>query len=309
MLTDEQRAHWMEKGYVRVPDCFGEKEADWLLDNVWERLGMNPNDQSTWTKERINMPPQRRLHVKKLSPKAWAVILELIGGEDRINLERSEWHDAIIANLGAEEFRGDGWEPPQKLTNWHCDGDFYRHYLDSPEEVLNVFPVLSEEIRTHGGGTIIAPETVRMVAQQLAAHPEGIVTKEPGGTLLPGLECAKKIKQCTEFVELTGKLGEVIFVHPFMIHSASRNSLRIPRFITAPKIWLKEPLKYNRPADELSLVEKKTLKELDMESYDFKATGKRETWRTIRERDWDKVRMEEIERIKSSSQKGSRIPV
>jgi len=295
VLTEEQRAHFMEKGYVRVSDCFGQKEADWLLDNVWERLGMDPNDQSTWTKERINMPPHRTVHVKDLSPKAWAVILELIGGEDRINIERSHWHDAIIANLGSEEFRGDKWEPPKKLGNWHCDGDFYRHYLDSPEEVLNVFPVLSEEIKPHAGGTMIAPESVSMVAKQLADHPEGIITKGAAG-----FECAEKIQQCTEFVELTGKLGEVIFVHPFMIHSASRNSLRIPRFITAPKIWLKEPLKYNRPTEELSLVERTTLRALGKESYDFQIKGQRETWRTQREVNWDRVRVEEMGRIKAS---------
>ncbi len=250
------------------------------------------------------MPPHRKAHVKELSPKAWAVILELIGGEERMNMERTYWHDAIIANLGAEEFRGDGWEPPQKLAGWHCDGDFYRHFLDSPEEVLNIFPILSEEIQPHAGGTMIAPQSVRMIAQQLADHPEGIINERPGG-----LECAEKIKQCTEFVELTGKVGDVIFIHPFMIHSASRNSLRIPRFITAPKIWLKEPLKFNRPADELSLVEKMTLKALGKESYDFNIKGERETWRPQREVVWDKVRVEEAERIKLSSGKGSPISV
>lgn len=65
------------------------------------------------------------------------------------------------------------------------------------------------------------------------------------------------------FHEATGQVGDVYFLHPFMLHSASRNLLRNVRIITNPPVALKEPFQYNRPSrDEYSLVEAKTLKDL-----------------------------------------------
>lgn len=52
-------------------------------------------------------------------------------------------------------------------------------------------------------------------------------------------------------------------LHPFMLHSASRNLLRNPRIITNPPVALKEPFNYNRSdPSEYSLVEQKTLRDL-----------------------------------------------
>lgn len=56
-----------------------------------------------------------------------------------------------------------------------------------------------------------------------------------------------------------------------MLHSASKNHLRLPRIITNPPVSLNEPFNFNREnPDDFSLVEKKTLKELGVERLDFK---------------------------------------
>lgn len=71
------------------------------------------------------------------------------------------------------------------------------------------------------------------------------------------------MKSCGVFHEMTGEIGDVILLHPLMCHSASRNSLRIPRIITNPPVSLKEPFNFDRDdPSQYSLVEKKTLKEL-----------------------------------------------
>jgi hypothetical protein len=66
----------------------------------------------------------------------------------------------------------------------------------------------------------------------------------------------------SSFVEATGKVGDVYLMHPFTLHSASENLLRIPRIITNPPVCLKEPFNFDREDGKYSLVEKKTLKEL-----------------------------------------------
>lgn len=45
-----------------------EKAADFTRE-MWARLGMDPEDKSTWTKERINMPYTKLTPVDEFSPK------------------------------------------------------------------------------------------------------------------------------------------------------------------------------------------------------------------------------------------------
>lgn len=81
------------------------------------------------------------------------------------------------------------------------------------------------------------------------------------------------------FHEATGSVGDVYFLHPFMLHSASKNLLREVRIITNPPVALKEPFQYDRPdGEEYSLVEAKTLKELGKPEglKGWKITGPRE---------------------------------
>jgi hypothetical protein len=44
---------------------------------------------------------------------------------------------------------------------------------------------------------------------------------------------------------MTGNVGDVVLMHPLMVHSASRNSLRIPRIIANPPVALKETFEFD----------------------------------------------------------------
>jgi hypothetical protein len=85
------------------------------------------------------------------------------------------------------------------------------------------------------------------------------------------------IKSCETFHYLTGDIGDVVLMHPLMMHSASKNHTRIPRFITNPAVSLKEPFVLDRPDGNYSLVEKMTLKVVDKEGGlgDWRVTGER----------------------------------
>ena len=63
-----------------------------------------------------------------------------------------------------------------------------------------------------------------------------------------------------------------------MLHSASKNYLRIPRVITNPPVALKEPFNFDRENPKgYSLVEKKTLKALGVDQLDYQiATDRRQ---------------------------------
>lgn len=59
----------MDKGYVVIKEAFTkEKAAEWTK-MVWIRLGMDPNDVSTWNKEKVHMPNHRTAALQDFAPK------------------------------------------------------------------------------------------------------------------------------------------------------------------------------------------------------------------------------------------------
>ncbi|KAG6377121.1 hypothetical protein JVT61DRAFT_1172 [Boletus reticuloceps] len=236
---------------------------------------------------------------------------ELLGGKERIDEPSSTWGDSFIVNLGTESLESIDPVEPQALDNWHVDGDFFVHFLDSPEQALLVIPIFSD-IKPRGGGTFIAPEGVNMVAKYLAAHPEGVLPT--GMSFTPSTStCAdpkddpgyysylQAAKRCTNFFEITGEIGDVILLHPLMLHSASKNHLRVPRFITNPPVSLKEPFNFNREnPDDFSLVEKKTLKALGVNQLNFKISTERRRIVPKSRAAKDKLKLEEERRFAGS---------
>ncbi|KAF8749782.1 hypothetical protein RHS01_09814 [Rhizoctonia solani] len=175
-------------------------------------------------------------------------------------------HLGMITNLGTERWEKEDIRP-QELDNWHCDGDFFLHFLDSPEQGLLVIPLYSD-IKPRGGGTYIAEDSIGAIARWLRDHPEGVA---PG--MGPGqgkFDFGARLNECNVFTEMTGERGDVILLHPLLLHSASKNHTRSIRFITNPPVSLKEPFNFNRSdPSEFSLVERKTLKELGVERLEF----------------------------------------
>lgn len=166
-LTPEQIASFMRHGWVRVPRCFSrEKAAEWTAD-VWTRLGYSPTDKSTWKTEITWMPEHKSEPVKTFAPRAWAAICELLGGESRVAEHSATWNDAFIVNLGTEETVGKCLKPTD-LDGWHVDGDFFTHFLDSPEQGLLVIPLFTD-IQERAGGTMVCSDAIKVIAQYLVS--------------------------------------------------------------------------------------------------------------------------------------------
>ncbi|KAI0386126.1 hypothetical protein F5Y04DRAFT_243397 [Hypomontagnella monticulosa] len=266
-LTQEQKDFFLAHGYLKLSDCFTREQAADVTEGVWTRLGMSPTDKSTWTKERTNMPSHRTFDVAEFAPKVWAAICELCGGEDRVAPDSRRWRDSLIVNLGTAEREGRP-VPPQELENWHVDGDFFVHYLDSPEQALLVIPLFTDII-PQGGGTMICPKGIEKVARQLYEHPEGVSPRmvpraHPDFKRERNLEwymnIARNCEDEGDFVEATGVVGDVYLLHPLMMHSATSNARRAVRIITNPPVSLREPFRFDREnEDEYSLVERKTM--------------------------------------------------
>jgi len=294
VLTDEQVEQFLSRGFVVINGCFTRAAAEEYTDGIWTRLGYSPDDQSTWAEPSIHMPSHRQIDIHTFAPKAWAAICDLVGGASRISTTRPHsWNDGFIVNLW--EGGDQPWQPPQQArANWHKDGDFFRHFLDSPEQGLLTL-VLWSDVRHQGGATFVAADSVAPVARFLADHPEGVsplvnpaahlepdpetlaAAAGPGQPAPVGFPYTEIIAGCEDFVEATGQVGDVYLIHPFLLHAKGPNTLRVPRYITNPPISLAEPMCFDRPDPaDYSLVERAVLRGLGVDRHPFTPTAERE---------------------------------
>lgn len=318
VLTQADINHFLDHGWIKLPNCFTQAQADTLTANVWTRLGMDPNDKTTWHTLRTNMPAHNRFEASSFSPKAWAAIGQLVGGEHKISDQHRQWGDGLIVNLGSAE--GEGKETdPRELAEWHVDGDFFVHFLDSPEQGLLVIPLFTD-IRPGGGGTMICPDAIPVMARYLRDHPEGVSPRMTPRAQNPKWEPEKGLDFFNDiarsmpreaFVEATGQVGDVYLLHPLMLHSASSNSLRNVRIITNPPVSLKEPMVFDREDEgQYSYVERKTLKALGVERLDgWAISGTRDEVVPERLRRQNEMMKEELKRLEELKKKGADVQV
>ncbi|KAF2204104.1 hypothetical protein GQ43DRAFT_438242 [Delitschia confertaspora ATCC 74209] len=266
------------------------------------------------------MPHHTLYPLSTFSPKAWSSIRQLLdppssqspSQPSRVNLAASTWKDGFIVNLGTPQGHNKPTRP-QDLKGWHVDGDFFVHYLDSPEQALLVIPLWTS-IAPSAGGTLICPSAIPIIASHLYAHPEGVSPRMTPRAQNPtfsqensdgedGLKFFNDIARSmpsSAFIEATGAVGDVYFLHPLMLHSASNNALRIPRVITNPPVSLNEPFNFDRPDEkDYSVVELKTLRALGKSRLEgWRITEERQGVIPERVRIQERMKREEEERLR-----------
>lgn len=257
--------HFLEYGFVIVPEAMPREVCEAAVVEAFERCGYDRRNPDTWVEKKIHLGTSRATEVKDIAPKAWAATCQLLGGVERVR-QPYNYSNAYILNLGVgadEPHR----PPSPDCPGWHKDGDFFRHFLDSPEQGLLTIVAWSDVIE-RGGATYIATDSVSVVARRLAEHPEGLLPSEIG--------TAQLIQQCSRFAEATARAGDVYLLHPYMLHTHSQNTVQVERIITNPPAMLKEPMNFNRPDGAYSPVERAVLRALGVDRYDFQPTAPRE---------------------------------
>lgn len=281
-LTPAEARHFVEHGHVVVKRAFARELADLVCESAWDELkatcGAERDKPDSWAGVSgrggrsgyvRTKGTGRRFTLGTCAPRALALQADVVGGPQRLpgNGESLAWGDAAIGNLRVAG--APAWRPPgPRQPGWHKDGWHFRHFLDSPEQGLLTVPIYTD-ILPRSGGTFIARDSVGPVARLLSGRPPGFHPDGfQAGYLIPGL-----IEQCTDFVELTGEAGDMVLVHPYVLHRVSVNPSPRPRFIANMPLVLAEPMCFNRPpGDPYSLVELAVLRALNASNCDFKPT-------------------------------------
>ena len=282
-LTRAEAAHFVEHGHVVIEAAIPKEMANVACQSAWAELEANyrieRNDPATWDGVSTGRGGMRgdvrtqgteaRSLLKTRAPRAFAAQADVVGGANRLpdGGKTLSWGDAVIGNFRVPD--GPPWQPPAaRQPGWHKDGHHFRHFINSPEQGLLTVPIYTD-ILPQSGGTFIACDSIAPVARLLAQCPAGV---HPDGTqagyLIPGL-----IEQCSAFAELTGEAGDVVLVHPFMLHRVSVNPSNRPRFIANMAVVLTQPMCFDRPpGDAYSLVELAVLRALEVPRFEFKPT-------------------------------------
>jgi hypothetical protein len=266
-LGAEQREQFMQDGVLTLRGVFDPELAQrWRADGLrrlreeperWVRgyadklavdpsrslASFSPDDPTTWTWPRIDLLGPESLVIEEFAPDAWAAICDLLGGPERI--QTRSWGQYLILNLcDGSPYGAD--QPTPHDPGWHIDDPNPVTRLDRIRNGL-VCIALFDRLLPSSGNTWLALDSVPLVARELAAHPEGVDFVNERGRSITG--------RCARFHEVTGEAGDVLLLHPLMMHSASRNRSGRIRWMANPMVYLEQPLDPFRPVAELSLVE------------------------------------------------------
>lgn len=240
-LTPRQIDTFVNDGIVVLRDTIPRELAEPIIARVWQMLGMRADDRSTWTKPYVHLQDVMK------SPDVDLVYTpELIGAFDDL---MGAGRYALNRHLGWWPVTFPGhhpppWRPP--TGGWHVDGSWFHHHVYSREQGLLTIHLYSD-IAPGGGGTAIIPGSHRFVARCLAKlEPQG--TKHPGADPEFQQYIADNLRRA---VEVTGRVGDVALMHPFIMHAQSPNTGNAVRMLCNPCQSLTEHMKFHRenPAD------------------------------------------------------------
>jgi hypothetical protein len=153
-----------------------------------------------------------------------------------------------------------------KTSYWHIDGWNNYHFLNVQSNAMPILFSFSDNIES--GGTMVIPTSIKFVCEFMFNNPHGLHPDSMGGYshIVPFI-----LERCgdEEIHQLKIEQGDVIFMHPFMLHKSSINISNTPKMVNNNHPQLREPIKLNRQQGNYSLIERSIIQNLEL--FDIKA--------------------------------------
>lgn len=208
---------FFEDGYLVIKNGFPSSIATICQDILWNHLekdGIMRSDPMTWRRKyslgniftEEDGSPWNEIYSEKIYDK-----LDLICGKDQyIRNTNCGWWMITFPGFAEEPWDSDG--------RWHVDGHWYRHYPFS-QEIGAILVMFFTDVEPEMGGTAIAVGSHNCISRALA---------HAGTRGLSHSEISHVVSSCFShssytMLELTGKAGDVILMHPNLIHARSKN--------------------------------------------------------------------------------------
>ena len=255
MLTDWQKSEFDEHGWLRLPGAIPEEDIQIVLDRIWDdleqRCGIPRGEPENWPEARpkgFNLLTRAGVFEPACNQAVQDAVDDLIGSG---HWEKpTPWGSLLLT------FPGNG---PWYLPNhsWHMDLLAGVHAAADKTPGVQVFVVL-EPLSAQGGATIglsgshrlvrhLAQDTqligrgrsadIRKGVKKAVPSLRGLWSHDSGGDreeryLINPVDVFGIPVQAVEF---TGDPGDVIFMHSWILHTASANCGKRPRIVVTER--------------------------------------------------------------------------
>lgn len=246
-LSAAQLAELETSGFVRVASAITASEAGEMENRVWtwlaERDGVDRDDRATWPVNIGKLQPLRKARVfdRFINARTSKIFEALLG---------AGWHQFGINPQALLSFPTDAtWELPHKM--WHFDVP-----ARGPVTGFGALRCLGfvNNVGPRGGGTLVVEGSHQLVRKMVArsdcddagrssdvrrvlarTSPWFAALSEPGGHRI---NCLMNDGDTIDgvdvrVVELTGRPGDLVLMHPWVLHNISMNVGDAPRMMTS----------------------------------------------------------------------------
>ncbi|MCE9590340.1 MAG: phytanoyl-CoA dioxygenase family protein [Planctomycetes bacterium] len=243
VLTPDQIEQFTEEGYTLLREAFPRELAARVKKAVLDKIDAREDDPSTWKVARNHIADSftGEPFMSACTPRYEAALDDLMGEGRWVPIPNLGWWPVLFPGFDA---------PPWRVheNEWHIDGGFFHHHLDSPEQGMLPIFVFSD-IGPGDGGTGIAVGSHKVAARILRdAGPAGLTQAELG---------KRVAAHPRRVLEVNGNAGDIAMIHPFMLHTVSTNTGRSIRVICNPHVNFRERMNVTGdPARPISVVER-----------------------------------------------------
>jgi hypothetical protein len=244
VLSPADAEAFLEHGYVLVREAIARETIEQLLPQIWARLPEDPTDPRTWRRGGTQIEDiLREGPIDDLFTPRFTQSIDDLAGAGRWWTRRDGFGWVVLRFPG----HAAPWRPPS--SGWHVDGIDFHHHLRSPEQGLVGIELFSD-IEPGGGGTVLRVGSHRVIARLLGAS-------EPDGLSYARLRGLSEELRELPAVETTGRAGDVLWMHPFMVHARGPNVRSTVRVASNRCVGLHEPMCLERAQEsDHSLVER-----------------------------------------------------
>ena len=259
MFTDAQLAGFDADGVVHLPGVLSADQYTAMQERVWRLLarnGVDRHDRSTWQRERSShLQATRRGDPQPAESPPVRAALDGVFGAGNWR-DPSSWGQVLVTFPSEQT-----WTVPSAM--WHLDHSYA--YPRKPIFGVNLFLFITD-VEPRGGGTLVVRSSPRLIARFVEAT--GDVRTQRQGTLRrrfdrshawlreltsssePGADRIERFMAAdanvdgipARVVELTGRAGDAVLCHPWIVHASSSNATDRPRLMRACRVYHRDLL-------------------------------------------------------------------
>jgi hypothetical protein len=256
-LTEADIDMFIDRGYCVVKSAFSKETAHACREWMWEKMerdhGVTKHNTPEWP---VKLPIGECYGKEMGSP--WADVytksleraIDEICGENQTGEYGCGWW--MITFPQQSESPDADWKP---TGSWHIDGQHYNHYPYCRE--IGCTPIMYfSDVHRNWGGTAVA---------EGSHHHAARILRQKGLKGIQSNDMTAEIQSSGvkfNIVELTGESGDVIMMHPLVVHARSTNlgphgSSDAVRFMCHPSVPLKREMQFGgtKSIDEYTVLE------------------------------------------------------